>query len=405
VGTKRSRQTTRTYVTDPDRVRRHSFHPFLGFDIVRRRYRTSPNGAAISKKSRPIGVAAHVDGYIFAYYAKILGERYEARLVADKLGQSVLAYRSGIGSNIEFAKAAFDEIGRRNECVVIAFDLESFFDSIDHATLKQNWTQLLGLDKLPADHYSVFKAITRYSEVSLGECRSRLGIGKSQRASRPICTPSIFRSVIRRNASGLTNLVNTNTGNYGIPQWSQILALLSNVYMLSFDRDMSRAAAIGGYYRRYSDDILWICHREAAALVEEEFARSLSGLGVATKINEDKTERSTFCTNAYGQLECDRPIQYLSFTFDGKNARIRSQTLSKFWRKVTYAVRAARRNASRSTAAPGIVYKRKIYRLFTHLGHRNLISYAARSEAVMGTGAIRAQMRRHVPRITKELSR
>jgi len=43
-------------------------------------------------------------------------------------------------------------------------------------------------------------------------------------------------------------------------------------------------------------------------------------------------------------------------------------------RQFTYAVRAARRNASRSTAASGTIYKRKIYRLFTHLGHRNLIS-------------------------------
>lgn len=116
----------RAYVIDPERVRRHSFHPFLSFDIVRRRYRASPNGAAISTKSRPIGVAAHVDGYIFAYYAKILGERYEARLAADGLGHCVLAYRSGLGSNIEFAKAAFDEIKRRDECIVIAFDLESF---------------------------------------------------------------------------------------------------------------------------------------------------------------------------------------------------------------------------------------------------------------------------------------
>jgi RNA-directed DNA polymerase len=394
----------RAIVTNPDRVRRHGFHPFLRFDIVRRRYRAGPSGVTISQKSRPIGVAAHVDGYIFAYYAKILGERYEAHLTAEKLESCVLAYRSGLGSNIEFAKAAFDEIERRDECVVIAFDLESFFDSIDHATLKQHWVQLLSMDRLPPDHYSVFNAITRYSEVSLKECRSRLGIGPNQRVPWPICSPLEFRKIIRKNSDGLPNLVVRNTKKHGIPQGSQISALLSNVYMLPFDSEMNRLAfKVGGYYRRYSDDILWICHCKYAAQVEEELKNSLRKLGDTTKINEDKTERSIFWRNSLGHLKCDRPIQYLGFTFDGTNSRIQSQTLSRFWRNVIYAVRAARRAAGRSATAPGIIYKRKIYRLFTHLGRRNLITYAKRSEAVMHTGAIRAQVRRHVPRIAREL--
>jgi RNA-directed DNA polymerase len=395
----------RGYAADPDRVRRHSFRPFLSFDIVRRRYRASTDGVVVSTKRRPIGVAAHVDGYIFAYYAKILGERYEAKLAAEGLGHSVLAYRSRLGSNIEFSKAAFDEIKRRDESIAIALDLESFFDSIDHATLKRNWAQLLGTDRLPPDHYSVFRAITRYSEVSLEECLSRLGIGKSERIPRPICPPSMFRTVIRRNPHGLANLVSTNTKHHGIPQGSQISALLSNVYMLAFDGEMSSlAAAIGGYYRRYSDDILWICHPEDASYVEEEVKRNLAKLGGTTRINEAKSEHSTFRQNADGRFACDRPIQYLGFTFDGTHTRIRSQTLSRFWRRLIYAARGGRRAAAKSATAPGVVYKRKIYRQFTHLGRRNLITYAKRSEAVMGTGAIRVQMRRHVPRIEKELN-
>ena len=68
-----------------------------------------------------------------------------------------------------------------------------------------------------------------------------------------------------------------------------------------------------------------------------------------------------------------------------------------------YAVRKTKRAAKRSTVAPELLYKRKIYRQFSHLGHRNLITYAKRSETLMGTGAIRIQMRRHVPRIRQEL--
>jgi hypothetical protein len=393
------------YVSDPARVCGHGFHPFLRFDIVRRRYRADRNGVEISTKRRPIASPAHVDGYIFAYYAKALGERYETTLAISGLGHCVLAYRSGLGSNIEFAKAAFEEIKRRDECIALAFDLESFFDSIGHGTLKRNWAELLGMDQLPADYFSVFKAITRYSEVSLKECRLRLGIEKGKRTPRPICSPSAFRAVIRRNAHGLPNLVLTNRENYGIPQGSQISALLSNIYMLAFDTEMNcLAKTIGGFYRRYSDDILWICHPNDARHVEEELKRSLSKLGETTKINEAKTERSTFCRGSTGELVCDRSIQYLGFTFDGKNVRIRPQTLSKFWRRLVYAVRATKRAAGRSTSAPGVVYKRRIYRQFTHLGHRNLITYAKRSEAEMGSGAIRGQMPRHVPRIQRELA-
>lgn len=389
---------------DAARVCRHGFHPFLSFDIVRRRYRADRDGVEVSKKRRPIASPAHLDGYIFAYYAKMLGECYERAVASDGFGHCVLAYRSGLGSNIEFAKAAFDEIKRRDECIALAFDLETFFDSIGHATLKQNWAGLLGVDRLPADHFSVYKAITRYSVVSLKECRLRLGIAKGQKTPRPICPPTVFRTVIRGGASGLPNLVATNSTTYGIPQGSQISALLSNLYMVEFDRDMScLAQSIGGFYRRYSDDILWICRPSEASYVEEALKDSLAKLGGTTKINDAKSERAIYHYEAHREIVCDRPIQYLGFTFDGTNTRIRSQTISKFWRRMIYAVRKTKRAAKRSTVALELLYKRKIYRQFSHLGHRNLITYAKRSETLMGTGAIRIQMRRHVPRIRQEL--
>jgi RNA-directed DNA polymerase len=395
----------KAYVTDPARVCRHGFHPFLRFDIVRRRYRANRDGVEVSKKSRPIASPAHVDGYIFAYYAKVLGECYERAVARDGIGHCVLAYRSGLGSNVEFAKSAFEEIKRRHECTALALDLETFFESLGHATLKKNWAKLLGVDRLPGDHFTIYRAITRYSQVSLKECRSRLGIEKGQRTPRPICSPAVFRALIRASGSALSNLVVANSLNYGIPQGSQISALLSNLYMLDFDREMNcLAKSIGGFYGRYSDDILWICHPNEVSYVEETVKGCLAKLGGTTKINDAKSERVIFHRGDHGEILCDRPVQYLGFTFDGTNARIRSQTLSKFWRRVVYAVRNTKRAASRSATMPSVLFRRKIYRQFTHLGHRNLISYAKRSEDVMRTGAIRAQIRRHVPRIQKELN-
>jgi RNA-directed DNA polymerase len=396
----------KAYVTDPVRVQQHSFHPFIDFEIVQRRYKVRGQSAEIGSKRRPIGIPSHVDGYVFAYYAKMLGERYEEYLVGNSLGECVLAYRRGLGSNIDFANAAFDEIGRRNRCMAMAFDLEKFFETIDHEILKRNWARLLGVERLSPDRFALFSAITRHASVNLEACRERLQIPKNANLPRPICTPSVFRNVIRRNKNGRPNLIHTNKNTYGIPQGSQISALLSNIYMLDFDLEMKILNdRIGAYYRRYSDDILWICEPEAANDVAASLRQALAKLGGTTTLNEKKTESSTFRVDAFGRLECDRPIQYLGFVFDGTKIRIRSQTLSRFWRRVVYATRATTRAARHSTVKPGTPYKRQLFRRFSHLGHRNLISYAQRSERVMKTGAIRKQLSRHMPRLLQALGR
>ncbi len=396
----------KAYVADPARIQQHAFHPFIDFEIVQRRYKVRAQRAEVGSKRRPIGVPSHVDGYVFAYYAKLLGGRYEEYLIANDLGQCVLAYRRGLGSNIDFARAAFDEIARRDRCTAMAFDLEKFFETIDHSTLRSNWGRLLGVERLPSDHFAVFTAITRHASVNLEACRVRLGIPPKAALPRPICTPAAFRNVIRRNPNGLPNLVNTNRNRYGIPQGSQISALLSNMYLMNFDLEMKMLSdQVGGYYRRYSDDILWICDPQAAGLVETSLKQALAKLGGTTTLNENKTERSPFHVTPSGRLETDRQIQYIGFVFDGSRVRIRSQTLSRYWRRVVYAARATTRAARHSAVKPGIPYKRKLSRRFSHLGHRNLISYAQRSEGIMKTGAIRRQLSRHMPRILQALGK
>jgi hypothetical protein len=64
----------------PKTGRRHSFQLFLSFDIERAGTMRARMGVAISKKSRPIGVAGHADGYKFARHVKILGERCEDQM-------------------------------------------------------------------------------------------------------------------------------------------------------------------------------------------------------------------------------------------------------------------------------------------------------------------------------------
>ncbi len=161
------------YVSDPENIKRHSFLPFLSFEIKVRRFGKKP-------KSRPIKYAAHRDGYIFSYYTDILSKKYEELIQRNGLSDVVLAYRSGRGNNITFAKEAFDQIERLGSCVAIGFDVASFFDSIDHARLKQQWAMLLGSTKLPDDHYAVYRAISKYSCVDRDQCYQRLGYSRTR---------------------------------------------------------------------------------------------------------------------------------------------------------------------------------------------------------------------------------
>ncbi|MGA1859581.1 antiviral reverse transcriptase Drt2 [Azospirillum sp. 11R-A] len=387
------------YVSNPERVAKRSFYPFLAFDIKVRRYKSKKGVAEIKSKKRPIRMASHVDGYIFSYYAWMLSKRYESFIEDTPLQNCVLAYRSGIGSNITFAKDAFSEVDRRGACVAIAMDLEKFFDSLDHEHLKRQWCQVIGMDRLPPDHYAVFKAMTRYARVDREAAYAALGI--KDVPPKPLCTPSEFRTKIRAG-----RLIQVNADDFGIPQGSPMSSVLSNIYMIPFDQEMvALAHGLHGYYRRYCDDILWIIEDGDQDTVQRAVEIALTRIGSKIAVNQEKTIISRF--DFKGLSAGEKPLQYLGFTYDGYKRLIRSQTLSKFWRKVVYGVRAAkgRANKSAKAGASGDVFKRKLYRRFTHLGRNNFISYAKRSFKTMEDEAIRSQVKDHWQRIQEELGK
>jgi len=389
-----------TYVTSPDKVARHNFFPFLAYELRKRRYKAKNSKGVASVKSRPIRIAAHRDGYIFSYYAWLLSRAYDQTIKGTPIDKCVLAYRKGKGSNIEFARKAFSEVERRRDCVAIAMDLKNFFDSIDHAILKQQWCRVLGTLRLPDDHFALFRAMTRYAHVSRDACYGALGIEETERAPRPLCDPMTFRSVIRGGG-----LIEINRDDYGIPQGSPISAVLSNIYMIPFDQEMAKLAAdVGGYYRRYCDDILWIVPLGCGERITKRTEDAVGRHGTHLKVNGEKTVISYFSD---GEITSGPVLQYLGFTFDGKVWRIRSQTLSKFWRKVVYGVRAAKKRAAKAArnGGDGRLYKRKIYRRFTHLGKSNFLTYARRAWSGPGGKGVRSQLRRHWERLQEEINR
>jgi RNA-directed DNA polymerase len=386
-------EEARELATCPARVAVHAFWPLIinpKRSVSRKPASEKEDGRVFSVKRRPIGYSAHSDAHIFAYYAHVLNERLEA-LYSRHGGSHVLAYRtfSPPRCNIHFAAEAFEEIAQRGQCEVLALDVEGFFDSLDHALLKAAWCRLLDVERLPADHFKVFKACTGDFAVPLPVLRDALGGDIRRRAGREgvaVCTPKVFREKVVHLLRPRHELVweakrkarpsNVASGAVGIPQGLPISAVLANLYM--FDADSQLVAgltALGGSFRRYSDDILVIVPPGYAREAEELVVRELQAIGLS--VNANKTERTsvrssdgvlrTFALREDGQEGSQRPLSYLGLAFEGVQSVVRPSTVSKFQQKACRAIDramiAARRNGEKK------LRRRQLYAKLTSLGH------------------------------------
>ncbi len=158
-------------------------------------------------------------------------------------------------------------------------------------------------------------------------------------------------------------------------------------------------------YRRYSDDILLICpptlNLQTQSMVEKWIGE------LRLNISRDKTVIAKFRMNSDGVLKSDKPIQYLGFEFDGTHSYIRSGTIAKFQRRVKLEVRRAKQIAyfSNNGNGRGVIYKRNIYRKFSHLGKNNFIGYLERAEYKMKSSSIKKQKKKSWALLTKTISK
>lgn len=380
-------------------VARNSFFPFIKFDKEVPRY--DRRKRKVIPKLRQIAYACHRDSHIYSYYSYLLSKAYEKRLVAKPFSECVLAYRKLGKSNIDFANEAFFEISKRAPCVVLGFDIEKYFDRIDHKRLKEGWSECLGLKRLPVDHYAVYRSLAKFSTVDRDLLYGQLGIGRRvARVRRRICSAKEFRDIVRGGG-----LIGVNREEYGIPQGSPISAMLSNIYLFRFDSAMYKlVSSIGGLYRRYCDDILVVCPSVNELTIRNEITRMIEAEKL--KINTPKALRSEF-TSVGGKLVASRPFQYLGFEFDGQRILIRPVTLARFWRRMKAACRLAKKSAASKNgfAGPGKVFKRKLYERFTHMGRRNFVSYAFKASRKMNSKEMKRQLRRHWAVLERELEK
>jgi DNA-binding ferritin-like protein (Dps family) len=216
-----SRAFARQYVQDAKNIETHSFLPFLAYKKNTPRYRAKDRKT--EPKSRNILYASHIDSHIYAWYSYQLNQHYEKTIQGQVFDKCILAYRSLGKCNIDFSKEVFDEICQRTLCTALAFDISGFFDNIDHKILKHAWCNVLGVTKLPLDHYKVYQSITKYAYVDRNEVFQEFGITKQQlEVQKRICSSQEFRERVRDKS-----LIKTHKDSYGIPQGSPISAVLS----------------------------------------------------------------------------------------------------------------------------------------------------------------------------------
>lgn len=398
------------YVTCPAKVAQHSFYPFITYvsQVLKYRFDNERGVFAKTPKARPISYAAHLDSHIYAYYGSILSEMYECELSKRGLHTSVLAFRSiESKNNIHFAHDAFQEIRARGECCVLAFDVEKFFDRLDHSILKQAWAKLLGEKTLPKDHFSVYKSLTRSARVDKINLYKKLGVSihnPSVNDAR-LCSAKQFRDDVRGGG-----LISSNPEKCGIPQGSPISALLSNIYMLEFDLALlDFLLPTESVFYRYCDDLLIICDLEQELEVHDFVDRQIRALQLS--LQHKKTEVCRFTYDASGKSRADKPIHYLGFSFDGQNEHIRSSSITRYYKKMRKKIWVTKKAMDRCNElrakrgeAPKDLFLRSIYKGYSCVGRRNFITYGFRAAKIMESKSIRKQLRPHWKKMGKLIS-
>lgn len=414
------------YILNSEKVAKHSFYPLIFKEIKQRRYKLSDfngiyrhshkkidkKGKIVSNtKIREIMYASHIDAHIYSYYAqKIISPKYEDYLMKNNdLSNAVSAYRQILTddklkfkNNVHFAKDIFEEIRKRENCVVLAFDIENFFPTLNHKKLKLIWANIIGFKTLPKDHYNIFKSATNFSYVKLNDLRIRKNhfnekkIAKLKKEGKH----TFFENVKELIDSGIVihkNQKHKNGNLIGIPQGLPISALLANMYMLPFDESIINELTLKKniFYRRYSDDIIVICKEEQVEFVEDFVINQVKEIELV--ISLEKTEKTLFKIDN-GRLQSFKidgvnlikniPLNYLGFEFYGYKTLIKSKNLASFYRDMKDTIRRKSKRVEKINEKElkdeSPIFKRKIYRLYSFKGVKSRLLDSKRSEFING---------------------
>lgn len=383
------------YISNPQNICKHGFYPFIHYVKDMSKYSAKKGG--IKEKHRDICYAAHIDRCIFQLYNFILNERYNEECARLGIQDVAVAYRTNLNkqNNIDFAKKAFQFIRKNHDCYIIIGDFTKFFDNLNHEYLKKQWCHLLHTDRLPPDHYAVFKNITQYSYFELADLLKIHGLDDTPKGRRELNQKKRVLSPqdLKKNAYRIQK-----NKDCGIPQGSPMSGALANLYMLEIDKSIHDfVTAYGGLYMRYSDDfIIVLPHVEEvtaiSALIEiSDLFNSPNYPGL--ELQPSKTQYYHFSENKiencgaiiHEDADCsNRHLNFLGFTFDGQKVSLRAKTVSKHYQRMRKKAKTIAKNGG-YTKRGNHISKKNLYMKYSVRGSTrkpgNFLTYVTSAQA------------------------
>lgn len=410
-------------IQDAAWISSYAFLPYIHFKIEFEKYSKVPSeeGHHIKKKIREIYYAAHKDSYIYKYYGDLLNDKYNEYAIDNRIDDIAVAYRNNKKgqNNIHFAFEVFDFLLKQESAIIIALDFTSFFDKINHQSLKSKMQRVLQVDELPEDWYKVYRSITRYAYIEKDEVDNFLlnTYGKEKLRRVRCKLPQIMNTKEFRIFK--KGKVKVNKSREGIPQGSGISAVCSNVHLIDFDRailEWCKNHHPDTLYRRYCDDLIIVIPFEnpnegnlesiKSEILNKVEVYEEDGLIIQEKKTELRFYKNEEIFNENGE---ESSLDYLGFVLRNKQIRIREKSLFKYYYRAYRKAKVSKKIAKK-TNRPGP--KKDLYNLYTHLGHRymgygNFNAYAKKAHEVMKglpyKSQIKKQVKNHWTRIHKKL--
>jgi hypothetical protein len=478
------------YATNSEKISKHAFLPFIHKKSKVRKFRkayskktgilkfTIIDGKKVyrvaSNKERELFYAGHLDSLVYSYYAEKLAKDYENIISERKLSEVVTAYRKiplkenskKNKCNIDFAIDVFKSIEDYPDkhFIAIAFDITGFFDNLNHNKLRIKWNEVIGNSEkdMPKDHFNVFKNITRFSYIDLvdifNEFQDNIFVKTTKNYKKAIARKKVSKIKFLKKSEAIAfctkrefiskskKLVKKNryirdenglvkTKDFGIPQGSPISAILANIYMLDFDFEINEhIKKINGIYKRYSDDMVVVCPLDRKEEVLALFDKKIQDIDLT--IQRKKTQVFHFqrdnnllkCGQEFESLiNFNKNFIYLGLEFDGTDVKIKSASLSGFYRKMKRTIKRSRHfSNSVSSKYPGELFKRRLLNRFTYKGAArrkkyiynkkkkyfevsenfdwgNFLSYAYKASSINFSNKIKNQTKKHWNKLAKLL--
>ncbi|MDY4575287.1 MAG: reverse transcriptase domain-containing protein [Intestinibacter sp.] len=408
-------------------VAHHGFYPFIHYVIKSKKSISSEKIRKNKPKTREIYYSSHIDRYIYQYYGNKLNNAYNKIAKRYCINKSAIAYRNIFNGkcNIHFAKEVIDFISKQEKAFVYVSDFSKFFDRLNHKYLKEKLCEVLEVDKLPKEHYAIYKNIINFTYVERDDILSykKIDEKKFKKLDKIFDTTQEFQE-FKKNGY-LKKHKDSENGKLGIgiPQGSSISAVYSNIYMIDFDKQINDYVTSNkGIYRRYCDDIIIVIPIENSNEDYIKHVKKIEDIESKVpnlKINKVKTSKFIYKEKELVDVEGTnkKSFNYLGFYFDGKVVKIRDRSLFKYYSRMYRKVDIV---CKYSTKFGRKVYRRKLYRLYSHLGAKvsknnkkkhkygNFLTYAYKAYEIFGEdnnykNLIRLQVARHWKKMNKKL--